>query len=117
MPAMTNSERTALSPPDFCLDHCIRAIMIIISLLFAWALIMASATLTGLVQQPPPRRPRDRGRRGLYPSEEGAPGTHARRTAHRSYELSGFDDVSQALPSHRLGRPIGRPEVIRKTGV
>src|SRR5215510_12510523 len=23
MPAMTNSEHTALSPPDFCLDHCI----------------------------------------------------------------------------------------------
>ena len=22
MPAMTNSERTALSPPDFCLNHC-----------------------------------------------------------------------------------------------
>src|SRR5262249_36922098 len=22
MPAMTNAERTALSPPDFCLDHC-----------------------------------------------------------------------------------------------
>jgi hypothetical protein len=24
MPAMTNSELTALSPPDFCPDHCIR---------------------------------------------------------------------------------------------
>src|SRR5215471_19135570 len=24
MPAMTNSERTALSPPDFWLNHCIR---------------------------------------------------------------------------------------------
>src|SRR5712664_284455 len=22
MPAMTNTERTALLPPDFCLDHC-----------------------------------------------------------------------------------------------
>jgi hypothetical protein len=22
MPAMTNSELTALSPPDFCLNHC-----------------------------------------------------------------------------------------------
>jgi hypothetical protein len=24
MPAMTNSERTALSPPDFCLNHCLK---------------------------------------------------------------------------------------------
>src|SRR5215471_13371855 len=23
MPAMTNAELTALSPPDFCLDHCL----------------------------------------------------------------------------------------------